>query len=208
MRDLKGKTGVLALLLAASWGCPAAEVDLKKLPPPAERKGLTYQTDVRPVFEASCVRCHGGEKPKAGLRLDTLAGVLQGSKDGKVITSGNSEKSQLVIAVARLDPETAMPPTPKPGQFRGGRPPGGPPEAGAGGPPPPPGGPQGPGGGPGPGGRGDFGPPPKPLTAEQVRADSRLDRPGCKVRASAGEIDRQSRVVAAFAFLMKAATLA
>ncbi len=162
--------GTLAGLLILSWSCCAVDLDLKKLPAPAARKGVTYEADVRPLFEGSCVRCHSGDRPKAGLRLDTLEAALQGSKDGKVITPGSSEKSQLVIAVARLDPETAMPPTPKPGQFRGGPPPGGP----NGGPPGPgggapfPGGPQGPGNGPGPGGRGGFGPPPKPLTAEQV----------------------------------------
>ncbi len=162
MYQLKVVTGALALVLAASWACAAAEVDLKILPPAAARKGVSYETDVRPVFEASCVRCHSGDRPKAGLRLDSLEGALQGSKDGKVITPGSSEKSPLVIAVARLDPETAMPPTPKPGQFRGGRPPGGP----NGGPP---GGAPFPGSAQGPGpGHGGFGPPPKPLTTEQV----------------------------------------
>ena len=96
----------------------------------------------------------GQERPKAGLRLITLDGVLKGSEDGKVVVPGDSKKSLLVIAASRIDDETAMPPKRKPG--RGG--PGGP-----GGPPPRDGG--GPGG---PGGRGGFGPPPKPLTAEQV----------------------------------------
>jgi hypothetical protein len=85
--------------------------------------------------------------------------VLKGSKEGKVIEPGKSDHSDLVIAVAQLDPETAMPPKPKPNR-RGGL--GGP------------GGPGGPGGmqgtnGPagGPGQR-PQGPPPKPLTPEQV----------------------------------------
>jgi hypothetical protein len=36
--------------------------------------------------------------------------VLKGGEDGKVITPGDSKKSHLVIAVAQLDPDTAMPP--------------------------------------------------------------------------------------------------
>jgi hypothetical protein len=79
-----------------------------------------------------------------------------------VVVPGDSKKSLLVIAAAQIDENTAMPPKHGPG--RGG--PGGP---GGG---RPPGGPQGgggPGGGPGgPGGPGGFGPPPKPLTVEQV----------------------------------------
>ena len=82
------------------------------------------------------------------------------SEDGKVIVPGDSKKSLLVIAAAQIDDETAMPPKRGPG--RGGpRGPGGPPPGDGGGP----GGPGGPGS---PGGPGGFGPPPKPLTAEQV----------------------------------------
>ncbi len=163
------------LLLAAGLSARAGQVDLSKLPPPAAKTGLSYEADIRPLFQASCVRCHGGDRPKAGLHLDTLEGALKGSKDGKVIIPGKSKESQLVIAVAQLDEETAMPPKFKPG--RGG--PGGPGRPGSGGgfggPPPGGPGPGGPGGNaqggpaPGPGGgRGGFGPPPKPLTSEQV----------------------------------------
>ncbi len=155
---------VAAVLGGFSFAVVAAEVDLSKLPAPSQKKGLTYEKDVRPILEQSCLRCHGEDRPKAGLRLTTLDGALQGSKDGKVIMPGQSEKSPLIIAVARIDPEKAMPPNPRPGQFgRRGGPGGGQP----GGPPPGTGAPGGqrPPGGPGPGG---FGPPPKPLTPEQV----------------------------------------
>ncbi len=158
------------------------KLDLSKLPPPAARKGLTYAKDIRPIFEASCFRCHGEEKQKGELRLDSLDALLKGGEDGKVVLPGQSKKSLLVVAVAQINDELSMPPKPKPGgpgrpagQFRGGpggpdnRPPGGP---GGGAPPGPRPGtpPQRPGGpgGPGPGGPGGFGPPPKPLTSEQV----------------------------------------
>jgi hypothetical protein len=130
------------VLATVSLPILAASVDVAKLPPSADKKGLTYADDIRPIFETSCIRCHGMEKTKAGLRLDSLEGVLKGSKDGKVIQPGKSEKSQLVIAVARLDEESAMPPKPRPGRARGA-----------------------PGGGPNPPGGAPL---PKPLTAEQV----------------------------------------
>lgn len=166
-------TPLLASLV--STACLAAEPDLSKLPPPSDKKGLTYEKDVKPMLDASCIRCHGAERPKAGLRLDTMEGVLKGSKDGTVVAKGDSKKSQIVIAAARIDPETGMPPMKGPGgRGPGGpRPPGGP--GGNAGGPPPPGGPNGQGGPggppPGPGGHGGpggFGPPPKPLTPEQV----------------------------------------
>jgi hypothetical protein len=168
------QTALVVSLLATGPSVLAGNVDLSKLPPAAKKDGLTYAKDIRPMLEASCFRCHTGEKPKAGLRLDTLESALKGSKDEKVIIPGKSQQSQLVIAVAQIDEDSAMPPKFKPGRHGPGGPggpggggPGGPPPGGpgAGDPPgqnsPPP--PGGPGGGP----RG-FGPPPKPLTPEQV----------------------------------------
>jgi hypothetical protein len=172
---MKKSTAVLMLACLVAAGTSAAEkidfskLDLSKLPPPADKQGVTYAADIRPLFEGSCLRCHGMDRPKGGLRLDNLEAALKGGKDGKVINVGDSKGSLLTIAVAQLDEETAMPP--KRGHGHGG--PGGfggapnhPPDAPGGGDPPGPG-PGGPGAGPG-GRRGGFGPPPKPLTAEQV----------------------------------------
>src|SRR6266705_5871550 len=180
---------ILLGLALAPWPAKAdtdwdiSKLDVSKLPPAADKKGLTYAKDIRPLLQASCLRSHGEERPKGDLRLDSLEAVLKGGKDGKVILPGSSKKSPLVFAVAQVNDDLAMPPKRGPGgrggpggQFGGGpggpgnRPPGGP---GGGNPPPggPPGGPAGPGGpgGPrGPGGFGGGGPPPKPLTTEQV----------------------------------------
>ncbi len=84
------------------------------LPPDSTKTGVTYATDIRPIFQANCFKCHdstGPKKPKAGLALDILAGVLKGSRDGAVITVGNSAHSDLVLAVAHMsdDPDTFMP---------------------------------------------------------------------------------------------------
>jgi hypothetical protein len=147
-------------LLSLAAPLALAAPDLSKLPPPAKKDGVTYAKDIRPLFEASCLRCHGNERPKAGLRLDSLEGVLKGSKEGKVIMPGKSQESLLVIAVSRLDEEKAMPPKPKGPRGGPGRPGGG-----GDGQQPPAGGPP----GAGPGGQGGGrGPAPKPLTAEQV----------------------------------------
>jgi hypothetical protein len=137
----------------------AAEVDLSKLPPAAAKQGLTFEKDIHPLFEASCVRCHSGDRPKGGLRLDTLENSLKGTREGKVIIPGESTKSALVIAISQIDPKSAMPPRQ---QQRRGRPnapgaPGAPAQNAGGANPPPAGGQQAP-----------ATPPPKPLTAEQV----------------------------------------
>ena len=110
--NLMYASSVGVTLAAALWmTVTAAEVDLSKLPPPAAQTGLTYEKDIRPIFEKHCFKCHGEEKPKAGLRLDSREAALKGSREGKVILPGQSAKSPLVHSVARLGEEDHwMPP--------------------------------------------------------------------------------------------------
>jgi hypothetical protein len=76
----------------------------------AEARAVTYANDIRPIFEQACFKCHGPDKQKAKLRLDSLEAALKGGKDGKVIEPGNSGKSLLFRAVAHLgDPDEWMP---------------------------------------------------------------------------------------------------
>jgi len=91
----------------------AADVDTSKLPAAAAKTGVTYATDIKPIFDASCIKCHGEQKPKAKLRLDNLEGIVKGSENGKVVEPGNSAKSVLVHNVAHLGDEDDFMPPPK-----------------------------------------------------------------------------------------------
>ena len=91
----------------------AAKVDTSKLPPASTKTGVTYAADIKPIFEKSCFKCHGAEKQKGKLRLDSLEATLKGGEDGKVLEPGKSADSQLVHSVARLDEDEAMPPAGK-----------------------------------------------------------------------------------------------
>ena len=152
-----------ALLIAGllTAGSAVAQVDLSKLPPPSKQQGVTFDIDIKPLFEASCVRCHSGDRARNNLHLDSLDGVLKGSRDHKVIDPGNSEKSPLVLAVAQLNPRSAMPPLPRPPR-RGGA------AGSTNSPPPAPMSAAGVTNQSPDGRRGPMGPPPKPLTKEQV----------------------------------------
>jgi mono/diheme cytochrome c family protein len=103
---------ITAIGAAAALTLFAADkkVDVSKLPPPADKKGVTFAKDIKPLFEKSCFKCHGPEKAKGDLRVDTLEATLKGSEHGKIVETGKSEKSRLVHSVARLDPDEAMPP--------------------------------------------------------------------------------------------------
>jgi mono/diheme cytochrome c family protein len=84
--------------------------DTRPLPAPSKKADVTYVQDIRPIFREHCFACHGEQNQFAGLRLDTLQDTLKGTKAGPVIVPGKSRQSSLVIAVAQLDDETAMPP--------------------------------------------------------------------------------------------------
>jgi mono/diheme cytochrome c family protein len=89
----------------------SARIDVSKLPPAASKQGVTYATDIKPLFDTSCTKCHGEQKPKGHLRLDNLEGVLKGGGDGKVVLPGNSAGSLLVHNIAHAgDPDDYMPP--------------------------------------------------------------------------------------------------
>jgi hypothetical protein len=99
----------LSLVIAQAAGKPA--VDLSKIPPASDKTGVTYASDIKPIFDKSCIKCHGAEKPKARLRLDGLEASLKGGEDGKVILPGDSAGSMLIHNVAHAGkPDTFMPP--------------------------------------------------------------------------------------------------
>ena len=94
----------------ATAAANAADVDVSKLPPAATKSGVTFDKDIKPIFEKSCVECHGEKKAKGKLKLDTLANALKASENGKSIVPGKSADSSLVKAIARLNEDDAMPP--------------------------------------------------------------------------------------------------
>ena len=100
-------TTVLGLALTAT-----AQDAPGSLPPASTKQDVTYATDIKTILDASCAKCHSGDKPKARLKLDSLEGALKGGKDGKVIIAGDSAKSLLVQAAAHVtkDHDLWMPP--------------------------------------------------------------------------------------------------
>jgi hypothetical protein len=102
-----------AAIIVTSVALVAAEkkVDTSKLPPPSDKKGVTYAGDIKAIFDKSCIKCHGEQKPKAKLRLDSLEGALKGSENGKVIEPGKSVDSVLVHNISWIgDEDNWMPP--------------------------------------------------------------------------------------------------
>lgn len=98
--------------LSAALTATGAPVDVSQLPP-ASSAPVDFTRDIQPLLEQSCLRCHGPEKPKGGLRLDSREAALKGGSSGASIVLSNSAASPIIHAVARLkgmDEDRWMPP--------------------------------------------------------------------------------------------------
>jgi cytochrome c553 len=79
------------------------------LPAPLQRP-VDFATEILPLLQERCVSCHGSEKQKGGLRLDTRAGAMKGGGElGPMILPGRSAESPLIRVVAGLEPDLLMP---------------------------------------------------------------------------------------------------
>jgi hypothetical protein len=75
-----------------------------------------YAQHIHPIFDANCVVCHGEQKVKGNLRLDTYDRAMRGGEDGAVIIPGNAERSILLQRIT-------LPPTDKKFMPSEGKPP-------------------------------------------------------------------------------------
>ena len=100
MRSLQ-LLSVLALVLSAApaFADPATDAEL-------------FEKKVRPLLLAKCVGCHGPQKQKGGLRLDSRAALLKGGDTGPAVAPGDPAASAMAKA-ARYDDDVKMPPAGK-----------------------------------------------------------------------------------------------
>jgi hypothetical protein len=84
-------------------------VDPKTLP--RSNPAYFYGAHVEPIFVEHCYSCHGPEKEKGRLRLDSYDRLMRGGKDGVVIKGGNVKGSELFhrVTLSSSD-DDAMPP--------------------------------------------------------------------------------------------------
>jgi mono/diheme cytochrome c family protein len=97
---------VLGIVLATALAASAAEPPAKPLTPEAAE---FFESKVRPMLLDNCISCHGPEKQKSGLRLDSREWMLKGTDEGPALVPGDPEKSSIVKA-ARYTDDLKMPP--------------------------------------------------------------------------------------------------
>jgi len=79
------------------------------LPPAAKRK-IDFNQDIKPILAKHCVGCHGPKKQESGFRVDSHDRTLAGGDRGVAFEIGNSATSLLIRYVGGLDPDITMPP--------------------------------------------------------------------------------------------------
>jgi Protein of unknown function (DUF1553)/Protein of unknown function (DUF1549)/Planctomycete cytochrome C len=92
--------GMSHLFFSTAFGADAASQDF-------------FEKRVRPLLVERCEECHGAEKHKGGLRLDSKQGWITGGDSGPPITPGKPEISLLTKAIHYLDRDLKMPPKAK-----------------------------------------------------------------------------------------------
>jgi hypothetical protein len=102
------RTGYLAgLAIAAATAALTATVTAQD--PTQPQPTVDFARDIQPILQASCYECHGAQKTKAHLRLDSPAGILKGGETGSIFIPGKSEQSLIVRRILGLDGDDRMP---------------------------------------------------------------------------------------------------
>lgn len=71
---------------------------------------VSYNEQIRPIFNAKCITCHGGIKKSGGFSLLFRDEALAKAKSGKyAIVPGHASESELVNRLLSHDPEQRMP---------------------------------------------------------------------------------------------------
>ncbi len=77
----------------------------------ADREGIEFfEKRVRPLLLEQCSSCHGPQKQRGGLRLDSPAAIRKGGDRGVVLVAGDPESSRLIQAIRYTDQDFRMPP--------------------------------------------------------------------------------------------------
>lgn len=107
---------------APSWAKPllgGAEESLASATEPvaveAGEDALLYEHAVKPMLRKYCLECHGAQKTKGGLRVDSLSVLLAGGDSGPSVLEGVPDGSPLVTrSELAHDHEDTMPPEGEP----------------------------------------------------------------------------------------------
>ena len=56
------------ILFCAATGLAQDAVDVSRLPEPIDRR-IDFATEIQPIFDRSCIKCHGNKRPKSEYQM-------------------------------------------------------------------------------------------------------------------------------------------
>ena len=75
---------VAGIMITFLNGCYYDKSDLLYPDNVCDTTAVKYSTSVLPILSSSCISCHGGSTPSAGISLDTYAGVKIQADNGRL----------------------------------------------------------------------------------------------------------------------------
>jgi mono/diheme cytochrome c family protein len=61
-----------------------------------------FEKNIRPVLAEQCYKCHGPDKQKGALRVDSRAAILKGTDDGAVVVPGKPDESEFIKSLRHI----------------------------------------------------------------------------------------------------------
>ncbi|HZM05490.1 MAG TPA: DUF1549 domain-containing protein, partial [Candidatus Saccharimonadales bacterium] len=107
MKSTFAIVALFALLGTPAWA-DLTPAQIKALPPAATHP-IDFKKEIKPIFEATCIRCHARGRSEGGLKIDTRQTLLKGGDSGPAVVPGHGEQSYLVSLVGGVDPDEVMP---------------------------------------------------------------------------------------------------
>lgn len=78
---------------------------------PIDADPVVYTGIIHNILDAKCISCHGPDKQKSGLRLDSYEAMLDGGEEEEALVPGDLEKSALISFLhLPLEDDQHMPP--------------------------------------------------------------------------------------------------
>ena len=100
--------GACAAIYCAALNAFITPQPAAQLPPSANHR-VDFAKEIKPIFESSCIECHGRGKSEGGFKIDSRETLLKGGDSGPAILVGKSADSQLIELVQSVDPDSRMP---------------------------------------------------------------------------------------------------
>jgi hypothetical protein len=111
--DMTKRSLMLASIVFLGVGGLAASGVMTASPVCAAEEQVSFHQDILPLLKWRCAGCHEGNGEgvqKSGLDLSSYAGVMKGTKFGRMVIAGDPDSSNLMMLLDwKVAPEIRMP---------------------------------------------------------------------------------------------------